>query len=188
MSAAAVFGICHTGHQAHRSVGDLLAAGFDNDDISVLVPFHHVSKDLTPEKNTKAAEGAPAAVAAGSAISGTLGLLAGLGVFAIPGVGPLVAAGPIMAALTGLGVGGATGGIIGALAGMGISRHRAKRYEGRIKDGGVLLSVNCDTSNESVHARELLKQAGAQDISASGKASADCPAAAPNRRQAVVNH
>ena len=169
----AVFGIYHTGTQAERGVDDLLAAGFSNDDISVLLPDHQGSKDFAHEKNTKAPEGATAGVTTGGAIGGTLGLLAGIGFLAIPGVGPLIAAGPIMSALAGLGVGGAVGGLIGALVGMGIPEYEAKRYEGRIKEGGVLLSVHCDTSGEITRAKDLLKHTGAQDISSSGEASAD---------------
>jgi len=112
----------------------------------------------------------------GGAIGGTLGLLAGIGALAIPGVGPFIAAGPIMGALAGLGVGGAVGGLIGALVGMGIPEYEAKRYEGRIKEGGILLSVHCDTSDEIDRAKDLLKQTGAEDISSTGEASSDQPA------------
>lgn len=169
----AVFGIYHTRNQAERGVGDLLAAGFSNDDISVLLPTTQGTKDFAHQKNTKAPEGTAVGVTTGGAIGGTLGLLAGIGMLAIPGLGPLIAAGPIMAALAGLGVGGAVGGLIGALVGMGIPEYEAKRYEGRVKEGGVLLSVHCDTSDEITRAKELLKQTGAQDISSSGEASAD---------------
>jgi hypothetical protein len=109
-------------------------------------------------------------------IGGTLGLLAGIGALAIPGVGPFIAAGPIMGALAGLGVGGAVGGLIGALVGMGIPEYEAKRYEGHIKEGGVLLSVHCDTPDQITRAKDLLKRTGAQDISSSGEASGDYPA------------
>ncbi|MEP6917070.1 MAG: DUF3341 domain-containing protein, partial [Acidobacteriota bacterium] len=102
---------------------------------------------------------------------GTLGLLAGIGALAIPGVGPFIAAGPIMGALAGLGVGGAVGGLVGALVGMGIPEYEAKRYEGRVKNGGVLLSVHCDTSAEIDRAKEVLKRAGAEDISSTGEAA-----------------
>ena len=172
----AVFGIYQNRNQAERSVDDLLRAGFVNDDISVLLPDNRGSKDFAHEKNTKAPEGATAGVATGGAIGGTLGLLAGIGALAIPGVGPLIAAGPIMAALAGLGVGGAVGGLIGALVGMGIPEYEAKRYEERIKAGGVLLSVHCDTSEDITRAKDVLKHTGAQDISSSGEASADVPA------------
>jgi hypothetical protein len=172
----AVLGIYHTRKQAERSVDDLMAAGFSNDDISVLFPDNQGTKDFAHEKNTKAPEGTTAGVTTGGAIGGTLGLLAGIGVLAIPGIGPFIAAGPIMAALAGLGVGGAVGGVIGALVGMGIPEYEAKRYEGRIKDGGVLLSVHCDTSEEIARAKDLLKHTGAQDISSTGEASADYPA------------
>src|ERR1700681_2534457 len=174
----AVFGIYHTRKQAERSVDDLLAAGFSNDDISVLLPDNQGSKDFAHEKNTKAPEGTTAGVTTGGAIGGTLGLLAGIGALAIPGVGPFIAAGPIMSALAGLGVGGAVGGLIGALVGMGIPEYEAKRYEGRIKEGGVLLSAHCDTSEQITLAKNILKQMGAEDISSSGEASADTKATA----------
>jgi hypothetical protein len=173
----AVFGIYHSVNQAERSVDRLLAAGFSNDDISVLLPDNQGTKDFAHEKNTKAPEGTTTGATAGGVVGGTLGLLAGIGALAIPGVGPFIAAGPIMAALAGVGVGGAVGGLIGALVGMGIPEYEAKRYEGRIKEGGVLLSVHCDTSEEITKAKDMLKQTGAQDIASTGEASADYPAA-----------
>src|SRR5271155_1471229 len=135
----AVFGIFKSRNQAEQTVDRLLAAGFSNNDISVLLPDQQSSKEFAHEKNTKAPEGATTGVAAGGAVGGTLGLLAGIGALAIPGVGPLIAAGPIMAALAGVGVGGVVGGLIGALVGMGIPEYEAKRYEGRVKNGGILL-------------------------------------------------
>lgn len=173
----AVYGIYQSVSQAERAVDDLRLAGFSNDDISVLLPDMQSSKNFAHEKNTKAPEGTTAGVTAGGAIGGTLGLLAGIGALAIPGVGPLIAAGPIMGALAGLGVGGAVGGLVGALVGMGIPEYEAKRFEGRIKDGGILLSVHCATSEHITKAKEMLKHTGAQDISSSGEAGSDRPAA-----------
>jgi hypothetical protein len=169
----AVFGIYKSGAQAESAVDRILGAGFSNNDISVLLPDTQSSKEFAHEKNTKAPEGTATGVTTGGIVGGTLGLLAGIGTLAIPGLGPFIAAGPIMASLAGLGVGGAVGGLIGALVGMGIPEYEAKRYEGRVKDGGVLLSVHCDTSDEITRAKDLLKQTGAQDISSSGEASAD---------------
>src|SRR6202162_2324949 len=173
----AVFGIYKNARQAERTVDDLLAAGFSNDDISVLLPDNEGTRDFAHAKNTKAPEGATAGGTTGGVIGGTLGLLAGIGVLAIPGIGPFIAAGPIMAALAGLGAGGALGGVIGALVGIGIPEYEAKRYEGHIKAGGVLLSVHCETSEKIARAKDLLKHTGAQDISSSSEASADLPAA-----------
>jgi hypothetical protein len=178
----AVFGIYKTRTSAEQSVDRLLAAGFSNDDISVLLPDSNSSKEFAHEKNTKAPEGTTTGATAGGAIGGTLGLLAGIGALAIPGVGPLIAAGPIMAALAGVGVGGTVGGLIGALVGMGIPEYEAKRYEGIIKDGGVLLSVHCDTSEEITRAKDVLKRTGAEDISSTGESSADYPAATVTHR------
>src|SRR5579864_1483900 len=132
----AVFGIYQGSAQAEHAVDRLMAAGFSNNDISVLLPDNQSSKEFAHEKNTKAPEGTTAGVTTGGAVGGALGLLAGIGALAIPGLGPFIAAGPIMGALAGLGVGGAVGGLIGALVGMGIPEYEAKRYEGRIKEGG----------------------------------------------------
>ena len=165
----AVFGIYKTSAQAEHAVDRIVAAGYSNNDISVLLPDVQSSKEFAHEKNTKAPEGTAAGVTTGGIVGGTLGLLAGIGTLAIPGLGPFIAAGPIMASLAGLGVGGAVGGLIGALVGMGIPEYEAKRYEGRVKDGGVLLSVHCDTSGEISRAKELLKETGAEDISSAGE-------------------
>jgi hypothetical protein len=167
----AVFGIYPSAPTAEIAVDRLLAAGFSNGAISVLLPDDESSRAFAHEKNTKAPEGTATGVTAGGLIGGTLGLLAGIGALAIPGVGPLIAAGPIMGALAGLGVGGAVGGLVGALIGMGIPEYEAKRYEGRVKDGGTLLSVHCDTSDQVTIAKSVLKESGAEDISSSGEAS-----------------
>ncbi len=168
----AVFGIFKTRILAENCVDALLKAGFRSDDISVLAPDQHTTKELATEKNTKAPEGATTGATAGGAVGGTLGLLAGIGALAIPGLGPFIAAGPIMGALAGLGVGAATGGLIGALVGMGIPEFEAKRYEGRVKDGGILVSVHCDTSDWIDRAKDTLKRTGAEDISSAGEKAA----------------
>src|SRR5579864_7992222 len=165
----AVFGIYKTPATAEAAVDHLLSVGFANESISVLLPDNTSSREFAHEKNTKAPEGTATGVAAGGVVGGTLGLLAGIGALAIPGVGPLIAAGPIMGALAGLGVGGAVGGLIGALVGMGIPEYEAKRYEGRIKDGGILLSVHCDSSEEVSRAKEILKETGAADVASGGE-------------------
>src|ERR1700694_3366095 len=171
----AVFGIYKSSVQAEQAVDRIAAAGFSHNDISVLLPDTKSSKEFAHEKNTKAPEGTTTGVTTGGIVGGTLGLLAGIGALAIPGLGPFIAAGPIMGALAGLGVGGAVGGLVGALVGMGIPEYEAKRYEGRVKDGGVLLSVHCDTSEQIKRARDLLKETGAQDIASTGEASAHKP-------------
>jgi hypothetical protein len=166
----AVFGVYTTVGQAERAVETLVLEHFSNADVSVLLPDIQSSKDFAHEKHTKAPEGTTAGVAAGGTIGGTLGLLAGIGALAIPGVGPFIAAGPIMGALAGLGVGGAVGGLVGALVGMGIPEYEAKRYEGRVKNGGILLSVHCDTSEQIARAKDVLKRTGAEDIASAGEA------------------
>lgn len=168
----AVFGIFPTRAGAEQCIDLLMSNGFRGDDVSVLAPDQKATRELATEKNTKAPEGTAAGATAGGAIGGTLGLLAGIGALAIPGLGPFIAAGPIMGALAGLGSGAVVGGLIGALVGMGIPEYEAKRYEGRVKDGGILVSVHCDTSEWVSKAENILKQAGAEDISSAGEKSA----------------
>jgi hypothetical protein len=171
----AVFGIYATPGTAEAAVDHLLAKGFPNSAISVLLPDDESTRAFAHEKATKAPEGTATGVTAGGVVGGTLGLLAGIGALAIPGVGPLIAAGPIMGALAGLGVGGAVGGVVGALVGMGIPEYEAKRYEGAVKGGGTLLSVHCDTSQQIDDAKEALKDTGARDISSTSEASSKHP-------------
>lgn len=165
----AAFAIFTTRTAAESAVDQLTAAGFSNQDVSVLMSDKSGSKDFATEKNTKVPEGTATGVGVGGTVGGTLGLLAGIGALAIPGVGPLIAAGPIMGALAGVGVGGAVGGVVGALVGMGIPEYEAKRYEGRVKDGGILLSVHCDSSEEVKRAKDILKAAGGDDVASSGE-------------------
>ncbi len=169
----AVFGIYRDRTQAEEAVDALRAAGFRNSDVSALFPDNMGSKDLAHEKNTKAPEGVAAGGVSGGVMGGALGWLAGIGALAIPGFGPFIAAGPIMGALAGAGAGGAVGGLIGALVGVGIPEYEAKRYDGRVREGGILLSVHCDDAVWTKRAREILQNSGASDISETGEAHAD---------------
>ncbi|HEX4749509.1 MAG TPA: general stress protein [Bryobacteraceae bacterium] len=169
----AVFGIYNSREAAEGAVDRLLASNFRNEDISVLLQDNVGTKDFAHEKHTKAPEGATTGVVAGGVIGGTIGALIGIGALAIPGLGPLIAAGPIIAALTGVGSGGVVGGIIGALVGMGIPEYEAKRYEGRIKEGGILLSVHCDNVDWIKKAKEVLVDTGAEEIASAEEARAD---------------
>jgi hypothetical protein len=169
----AAFGIYATRGAVESAVDALKAEGFRNTDISVLFPYNEGTKDFAHEKGTKAPEGAAAGAGTGAVVGGALGWLAGIGSLAIPGVGPLIAAGPIVAALAGAGVGGAVGGITGALVGLGVPEYEAKRFEGRVKSGGILLSVHCDDSEWTKKAKKLLERTGAEDVSSTGEAGAD---------------
>src|SRR5688572_6496983 len=157
MARRSVFCMALSESQALEIVDQLKLAGFSSDDISVLFPDKSGTRDFGHEQHTKAPEGAATGVSAGGLLGGTLGWLAGIGALAIPGVGPLIAAGPIMAALSGAAVGAAVGGITGALVGMGIPEFEAKRYEGKIREGNILISVHTDDSNERARAKERLR-------------------------------
>ena len=152
----------------------LRAAGFRNSDISAILPDRdHTARDLAHEINTKTPEGIAAGAGTGAAVGGILGWLVGVGALAIPGIGPLVAAGPVVAALAGAGAGGATGGLVGGLIGAGIPEVEAKRYAGRIREGGYLLSVHADDSNWARRAEETLEAAGGRDVVKTHEKAAD---------------
>ena len=177
----AVFGLVDSESQAERIVDSLKAAGFANNDISVLFPDKTGTRDFAHEKATKAPEGAAAGAGTGTVVGGVLGWLVGIGSLAIPGVGPFIAAGPIMAALAGAGVGAAVGGLSGALIGMGIPEYEAKQYEGKIRAGNILISVHSEDSDEVKRAKDIFERAGAHDISSTGEESVPRRDRAPSR-------
>lgn len=165
MSHKSIYAIAVSEGQAYQIVDSLTKAGFSTNDISALLPDKESTHEFSHVAHTKAPEGAVTGASAGGAVGGVLGLLAGIGALAIPGVGPLIAAGPLLAALSGAAAGAAVGGVTGALIGMGIPEIEAKRYENRIVEGNVLISVHARTSEEVDKAKEVLKAANAEDIS-----------------------
>ena len=180
----AVVGLVASYLQAENIVSALKGAGFSNNDISALFPDRNGTRDFAHETNTKAPEGAVAGVGAGGAIGGTIGLLAGLGALAIPGLGPFIAAGPIMAALSGAAAGATVGGLTGALIGMGIPEVEAKLYEGKVKNGNILLSVHTDNSKERERAKRILERGGACDIVSMSEESVSAAYSSPGQVRA----
>lgn len=169
----AAFGLFPDRAGLERGINELRTAGFRNGDVSVLMQESPGSKDLALEAHTKAPEGAAAGASAGAVVGGMLGWLIGIGALAIPGIGPFIAAGPIVSALAGVGAAGAAGGLIGALVGVGIPEYEAKRYEGRLRKGHLLLSVHCDDSTWAKKAEVILKRAGGEDVASTAEAAAD---------------
>jgi len=166
-----VIGIVDGEIQAENIVQKLEQAGFSTSDISAIFPDKHGTKDFAHEHNTKAPEGAVAGVAGGGVLGGTLGLLAGIGALAIPGLGPFIAAGPLMAALSGAAAGATVGGIAGALIGMGIPEIEAKKYEGKLRGGNILIAAHVESSEQETRAKEVFRREGAHDISSTSEAS-----------------
>ena len=171
MAKKAVFGIAKSEAQAIAIADRLKMAGFTPNDVSVLFPDKQGSKDFAHEQHTKAPEGAVTGAGSGALLGGALGWMVGIGALAIPGLGPFIAAGPIMAALAGAAGGAAAGGLTGALIGMGMPEYEAKRYEGKVKDGNILLSIHTEDSAERDRAKKVLEDGGAEDISYTGETS-----------------
>ncbi|MCH8528907.1 MAG: DUF3341 domain-containing protein [Kiritimatiellae bacterium] len=171
MSNKAVFCIANSRVQADQIVDQLKNANFSNSDISVLFADKNTNQEFAHEKNTKAPEGAVTGVGAGGILGGSLGWIAGIGALAIPGIGPFIAAGPIMAALGGAAIGATVGGITGGLIGLGIPEIEAKRYESRLKEGNILISVHTECSDEIKRAKKIFSDAEAEDICTAGESS-----------------
>jgi hypothetical protein len=166
-----VIGIVDAETQAENLVQTLGRDGFATEDVSAIFPDRRGTRDFAHEHNTKAPEGAAVGVASGGVLGGTLGLLAGIGALAIPGLGPFIAAGPVMAALSGAAAGAAVGGIAGALIGLGIPEIEAKKYEGKLRGGNILVAVHVDNPDEEKRAKEIFRREGAHDISSTSEAS-----------------
>jgi hypothetical protein len=172
----AVFGIYPDRTTVEEASEHFLTAGFRSSDISVLFADNAGTKDFGHEKETKAPEGAT--------IGGIIGLLAGgllgwpigtgmLGAGRFGGFEPMIALGPIFAALAAAAVGVVIGGIIGSVIGIGIPEYEAKRYGGRIRDGGILYSVHCDNSAWVKRAKSIMADTGAQDIASAAEKAGD---------------
>jgi hypothetical protein len=159
-------------NQGNKIIERLQVAGFSTNDISVLMADKQGTRDFALEHHTKAPEGAVVGAGTGVAVGGIVGWLAGIGTLAIPGLGPLIASGPILAALSGAAVGGTAGGIVGALVGLGIPELEAKRFEGKVKTGGVLISVHSENCDQTKSAQEIFENAGAEDITTTEEAAA----------------
>ncbi len=163
----AAFGVFTTRPGAENAVNMLKAAGYRNTDISLLFPHAEKTVDIASKEKSEVPEDALIGAGAGAVIGGSIGWIAGIGLLAIPGLGPFIAAGPIMAALAGVGIGGAVGGISGTLISIGIPEKQAKRYEEKVKKGGIFLSVHCDNYDWTSKAEDLLRESGAKDVSSS---------------------
>lgn len=171
MAKNSVICIATSEKQAVDIVWRLKNAGFSGNDISALFPDKSGTRDFAHEQHTKAPEGAAAGAGTGGILGGALGWLAGVGALAIPGVGPFIAAGPIAAALSGAAIGATVGGLTGALIGMGVPEYEAKRYEGKVKDGNVLISVHSENRESTDRAKSIFEEEGARDIHVAGEAT-----------------
>lgn len=169
---SSVYCLAKTNAQAVRIADRLRASGFTSNDISVLFPDSDSTRDFAIDNSTKAPEGGAIGAGTGAVVGGTLGWLAGIGMLAIPGIGPFIAAGPIMAALSGAAALGTLGGVSGALIGLGVPEYEAQRYEGKLKEGHILLSVHADDSTEAAKVRQIFTEEKAEDISTGSESTA----------------
>lgn len=149
---------------ASVAVDRLLTSGFSQSNISMFLLEATRGKEFTVTTETKAPEGAAVGVAIGGVLGALVTSFVAIGSLAVPGIG-IVAAGPIVAAMAGLGVGGAAGGLVGALAGMGIPEHEAKFFSDKLMDGGILVGVHTADGRARL-AKDVLGQAGGDSVKA----------------------
>lgn len=173
MGNTSVFGIYPDRITVGEAIGTLERAGYRRADIAVLIPENSGSKDFGHLKSNKGPEGAAAGAALGAATGGLVGWLVATGTLALPGLQPLAAVAPTIAALAAAGSGGALGWLIGLYLGLGVPEYVAKRYAGRIRRAGILLSVHCDNQDWARRARQVLKETGAQGIASVAESGAD---------------
>jgi len=171
----AIYGIFVTPSSLEAAVDALTSAGISLNGLSLLMSDKGGWQDFTSGGAAKHSDPSAPGAGVGGALGGLVGLLVGLGALVIPGAGPLVAAGPMMASLAGLTVGGALGGLVSALVDLGLPEYEAKLYDGRLKDGAVLLSVHCLSIGQVDTAKDVLKANGAEDLASSGEEEIDTP-------------
>lgn len=155
-----VIGIYRTRDGVQKAVNALIAAGFVQDDLSVLMTDNSRGEHFAVQEKTRVAEGA----AAGGVTGGVLGaVVAGLTAVASLSIPPLgiLAAGPLVAALAGGGAGAAAGGLLGGLLGLGMKEHEAKLYDEEVRRGGMLLGVKAQDRDRATAAERVFRETGA---------------------------
>lgn len=167
----AVFCIANSESQAEKMVSDLKRSGFRDNDISVLFPDKTGTNDFAHELHSKAPEGAMMGTVTLGIIGGCVGWLVASGSLPIPDMGPFIAAGPFMAMLSCSALGAAVGGIIGALIGRGVPEFVAKRYQGKIRVGNILISVHAGSHENARKAKGVFFKAGCTDVSVMAEAA-----------------
>ena len=169
MSQKSVFCIAASRNQVEQIVEDLKDAGFSNDDVSVLFAKKGTMRDFAYESYSKGLQGIDSR---GGVVGGALAWLGGVAELGVPGAGAFVAAGSVLAALSGGMLGAKVGGIAGGLIGMGVPELEAKRFEGKVKAGKLLLSAHTKSMDEIADAERIFEDADAEDICTSGESPA----------------
>jgi len=153
---------------AYEAANDLVSAGYNRNDISVIATdtnnqYSPYVQSSVQTKVVDTADDVGTGAGIGATIGGIGGLLVGLGALAIPGIGPVVAAGPLLAALTGAGVGAVAGGIVGALADLGIPDEEAGLYSEGLRRGDILVIAQVPDASVNAVTR-ILDRPGLVDI------------------------
>lgn len=168
-----VMGIYTDRATASDATNVLHKAGFRATDIAVLSSDNQGTKDFSLEEHTKALDGAATGAVVGAVVGAALAWFISIQPVTFTGLGSLAAAGPVLAALAGAGAGGALGWIVGLLVGHRLTEYVAKRYAGRVRSAGILLSVHCDSPEWCDRAKKTLKDTGARKMSCASESAAD---------------
>jgi len=168
-----IVGLYDNMHDAEEVIAELVQAGFDRSDISLMAADRRtddvaaatsaattgatmaaIDTTSTTDALTPADAAAPTSdqmasdvttgAVTGGVVGGVTGVLLGLGVLAIPGFGPVLAAGPLVAGLAGAGLGAAVGGLVGALVSWGVPQEEAELYAESVRRGSILVGVKTE--------------------------------------------
>lgn len=168
--AKTVVGLFDDVQEAQAVVEELMAEGFNRDDISIVAKSVSdtemtggTSSGMRDNDADDTASGAASGAGTGALLGGAAGLLLGLGSLAIPGVGPILGAGPVAAALAGAGIGAAAGGLIGALTNAGVPEEEAGYYTEGVRRGHTLITVTADDAMADA-AADIMERHNVVDI------------------------
>ncbi len=168
-SKKSVFGVASSRIEAYRIVDHLLNAGFDLDDISVLLPDGNNEGSLAGEKAKPSCCGGTA-TGIGPAAGGALRWLPGMGAFSVPDFGVLMAGGPLGAVPTGTSASRAAHcGFKSTLTGMGIHDGDASLYHSRVKEGRILICLHTREWRDADAARKIFQAMSATNITITGE-------------------
>jgi hypothetical protein len=152
-----VLSLIETDEQAQEIIRRLMRAGVSREDISILNSRQGSTDDFSGHKATEEER-------QWSGSAGT-SLLTGIGPVLLGAAGPFVAAGGIMNTFDVEEAGMKDGGVCGILIRFGLSEDAAQRYERKLLEGCILISVHADKKEMTTVIRKTLEDAHGQEIS-----------------------
>jgi hypothetical protein len=165
-------GVFHDRGSFQSAVEDLMSAGFDRAELSLLAGARAIEEKLghAYRKIQELADDpiVPRAAYVGnhSLAEGRTGVIGGLAyIGAVAGAGAMVASGgTLAAAIAAAAIAGGGGGLIGGWAAQYLGRDRGQALQHQLDRGGLLLWVHVRDAAYEQRATEILTSHGAEDV------------------------